>query len=70
MFLVGNTASCARLTGTTLGSETSIIHVSRMAEFVCCLPETDISSVETVSHMLQTQIHGELHLIRDRSNVS
>jgi len=41
-----------------------------MAEFVCCLPETDISSVETVSHMLETQMLSELYLICDRSKVN
>jgi len=41
-----------------------------MAEFVGRLPESDISYVETVSHMLETQMVSELYLICGRSNVN
>jgi hypothetical protein len=70
MSLVCRTTFCTRWTRTTLSSEIRISYVSHMAEFVCCLPETDISSVEIVSHMLETQMLSELYLICDRSNVN
>jgi hypothetical protein len=58
MYVVGRPTSCTQLNRTTMSSEISVSRVSHIAEFVCSFsfPETDILSLETVSHMFETHV--------------